>query len=215
MSSSFAQPPASFGSAEPAWDLNIGQMARMLGGTLVLSSTPPVGGRLEPIGRVLQERRGREDYVVGDLVVMDAVTDKGRFLEEPMLRGASGILASRRITPWPGCYQILVPDVAAAVHTLARHRRQRFDGRVVVVITHAETRDPCWQWILSPTRVETIWIRITADRKHDVSWCGADEISTDNMASGNEWALRPCANNPTNATGRCRDQRSGRWLRDR
>lgn len=176
MYSSFARPPVTSGNHEEAWELNVGQMAHLLNGTLILSSTPPVGGKLEPIGRVVP---GFESYLGGDLVVMEEDSRLGCFLEEPMLHGATGIVASRPITPWPGCYQILVRHVGDAVQRLAEYRRHQFRGKVIAVMTKDQTTNPQWQWIRCRPGQHTAWIWVQADQPVDLNWCDPDEIIED------------------------------------
>ena len=173
MYSSFAQPPAISGSPAEAWELNAGQMARLLNGKLILSSTPPVGGKLEPVGRVVPDL---QDYLGGDLVVLQEACSAGSFVEQPMLCGATGIVANRPIEPWPGCYQILVHDVGNSVQRLADYRRSRFGGKVIAVITHEKTWDPRWQWIMSKPGQDTVWIWVQAHQLDDLCWCNPHEV---------------------------------------
>ena len=112
----------------------------------------------------------------GDLVVVEESPTQRTFLEGPMLNGATGIVASRPTAPWPGCYQILVRDVRDSIYCLAKYRRDRFRGKVIVVITKQVKADACWQWILSDPGGPTARIWVHQERLDELVWCRPDEV---------------------------------------
>jgi UDP-N-acetylmuramoyl-tripeptide--D-alanyl-D-alanine ligase len=114
-------------------DLCIRELAEIIGGRLRLGAMPPLGGELEPIGRVVADSR---EVMHGDLFwgMAGSRHDGSRFAEEAYIRGAAGaVVSGRRIEPWGGKFAVEVEDSKWALWQLARWMRRRFTGQVVAV----------------------------------------------------------------------------------
>lgn len=109
----------------------IRDLAELLGGRLQLGAMPPLGGDLEPIGRIVVDCR---QIQAGD--VFWATMRDGQaadHAEEAFARGALGVVAGRRVEPWAGKFSLEVPDACSALDSLLNAARNRFSGRLVVV----------------------------------------------------------------------------------
>lgn len=112
--------------------LSTGELAAIVGGRLRLGSMPPLGGDLEPIGRLsLDSRVIAPGEVFWGLA---GQSDAAGLPEEAYARGALGVVvAGRRVEPWAGTFSIEVDDPKWALWQLGRTMRRRFEGRVIAV----------------------------------------------------------------------------------
>lgn len=113
--------------------LCIQDLARITGGRLRLGSLPPLGGDMEPIGRVVVDAR---DVLPGDVFwsLDNGVHDRAGRAEEAFARGAVGIVtAGQEVEPWAGKFSILVDDARWALWQLAAWSRRQFFGQVITV----------------------------------------------------------------------------------
>lgn len=126
--------------------LSIGELARITGGRLRLASLPPLGGLLEPIGRIVTRM---SDVAEGD-VFWVSTTANGRqeeFIEAAYARGALGVvLAGRRIEPWAGRFVLEVKDSVRALFDVAAASRKQYTGGVVAVI-QSDPQPPVAGWL--------------------------------------------------------------------
>lgn len=106
-------------------DLCIRDLVQIVGGRLRLGSPPPLGGPLEPIGRIVADsRQVVENDVFWGLVGPNH--DGSRFAEDAFLRGALGaVVSGRRLEPWAGKFSLEVQDTHHALWRLARWIRER------------------------------------------------------------------------------------------
>ncbi len=113
-------------------DLSLGQLHEILGGQLRLAQMPPLDGEATPVGRVVTDSR---QIKPGDLFwALNGPHHQGAdFACEAMMRGASGVIASRAVEPWDGRWALHVADTTVALWELARWRRSRFRGSIVGV----------------------------------------------------------------------------------
>lgn len=113
--------------------LCIRDLARITRGELRLGAMPPLGGDLDPVGRIVIDSR---QVVPGDVFwgLIGRFHDGSNFAEEAFARGASGVVvAGRHIEPWAGKFSLQVEDANWALWQLARAVRRRFGGRVIAV----------------------------------------------------------------------------------
>ncbi len=107
-------------------ELSIRDLNELIDGKLRLGSTPPLGGEFEPIGRLVpaggELRKG--DVVVPQFELESLEADdecnSGGLLseycpEESFIGGALGIISSREVCPWSGCFSIQVDDLEGAI----------------------------------------------------------------------------------------------------
>jgi|TARA_B100000809_G_scaffold111422_2_gene109995 UDP-N-acetylmuramyl pentapeptide synthase len=111
-------------------DLAIGQLADIVDGRLRLGSLPPLGGELEPVGRIVTEaaRVGPGD------VYWSVDHYATNFSEHVFFQGAAGVVAAgRHIEPWAGKFSVQVHEANDALWQLAAWGRSRFAGTVIAV----------------------------------------------------------------------------------
>jgi len=91
-------------------NMSIRQLAKSLGSSPCFGPMPPVGGDAEPIRRIVTrtEDVGPRDVLLG---ISQQSGAKNEFWEEAYSRGALGVIAERRLAPWPGCFAIQVDSV--------------------------------------------------------------------------------------------------------
>ena len=114
-------------------DLCLSDLASIVGGRLRLGAMPPLGGSLEPVGRIVTDS---QQLKPGDVYWgLDAPGRHGAdFAEQAFSRGAMGVVvAGRHVEPWAGKFTIQVQDANGALWQLARWARQRFAGKVIAV----------------------------------------------------------------------------------
>jgi UDP-N-acetylmuramoyl-tripeptide--D-alanyl-D-alanine ligase len=114
-------------------ELCLRELSEIIGGRLKLGSMPPLGGDLEPVGRIVADCRL---VMPGDVFWSLPVSqhDGSRFAEEAYSRGAHGaVVAGRQLEPWAGKFSIEVEDTRWALWQLARWTRRRFTGTVIAV----------------------------------------------------------------------------------
>lgn len=114
------------------------------GGRLQLGAMPPLGGELEPLGRVVVDC---QQVRPGDVYwSLDRGAGDDAFPEEAFARSALGVVtAGRRVEPWAGKFAIQVEDSRAALRQLVRAVRCRFTGFVVAVAGHTgKTTTAAW-----------------------------------------------------------------------
>ncbi|MFO0869748.1 MAG: Mur ligase family protein [Pirellulales bacterium] len=115
--------------------LCIRDLVEITGGRLRLGDMPPLGGELEPLGRVVVDCGQVQP---GD-VFWSLEREAGRedLPEEAFARSALGVVTSgRRVEPWAGKFAIQVDDSRAALRQLVRAVRCRYTGFVVAVAGH-------------------------------------------------------------------------------
>ncbi len=114
--------------------LCIQELAEITGGRLRLGSLPPLGGEMEPVGRVAVDLR---DVLPGDVFwpLETGEYDNAGRAEEAFARGAMGVLAGHRnVEPWAGKFSIGVEDTRWALWQLAAWSRRQFFGQVIAVV---------------------------------------------------------------------------------
>lgn len=124
--------------------LCIRDLVEITGGRLQLGALPPLGGELEPLGRVVVDC---QQVRPGD--VYWPISGEGgetSLPEEAFARSALGVVTSgRRVEPWAGKFAIQVDDCQAALRQLVRAVRCRFMGFVVSVAgTTGKTTAASW-----------------------------------------------------------------------
>lgn len=113
--------------------LCIQELAEIIGGRLHLGVMPPLGGGLEPIGRVVVNMC---DVQPGDvfLATDTAEHDATARADDAFARGALGVVAAgRRVEPWAGKFSVVVQDASRALWQLAAWSRRRFLGQFITV----------------------------------------------------------------------------------
>jgi UDP-N-acetylmuramoyl-tripeptide--D-alanyl-D-alanine ligase len=103
-----------------------------------LASLPPLGGDLEPFGRIVTEIDNVTD---GDVYWALPVSGKAarEFVEGAFSRGAMGVVVGRRgVEPWAGRFVLEVDDTEKCLCDLAAWWRRRWAGTVVTAIQMAE-----------------------------------------------------------------------------
>jgi UDP-N-acetylmuramoyl-tripeptide--D-alanyl-D-alanine ligase len=109
------------------------ELAEIIGGRLRLGCMPPLGGELEPLGRIATDsERVRQGDVFWGLATSE---ENGSWrAEEAYARGALGaVVSGRRLEPWAGKFSLEVEDARSALWRLARAMRRRFTGTLVAV----------------------------------------------------------------------------------
>jgi UDP-N-acetylmuramoyl-tripeptide--D-alanyl-D-alanine ligase len=113
--------------------LCIEQLADILGGRLRMGCPPPLGGAMEPIGRI---RTQSHTVHPGDVFwgLVDEDQDGSRLAEDAYSRGAIGaVVSQRRLEPWAGRFSLELEDTTWGLWQLARWNRCQFGGTVVAV----------------------------------------------------------------------------------
>lgn len=117
--------------------LCIRDLAHVTGGRLVLGSMPPLGGDLEPLGRIAVDL---SDVTCGS-VYWEQECRKYSIAEEAFARGAQGVVVTgRHIEPWAGRFSLSVDNSRHALWLVAREVRRRFPGQVVAVAGNSGRR---------------------------------------------------------------------------
>lgn len=109
------------------------QLAETIGGQLQLGSMPPLGGELEPVGRVVTDVR---DVRPGDVywALGTSSCNVAARAEEAFAHSAAGaVVSGRRLEPWAGTFSLVVEDPQGALRQLARRIRAEFTGRMIAV----------------------------------------------------------------------------------
>ncbi len=96
------------------FDLTVTQLESLLGGRLRIGQPPPLDGPHLPLGRVVLDSRR---VTRGDVYwALEGLPGSGHErAEEALDRGAMGIVATRRVPPWAGCWTLQVDDSKAAL----------------------------------------------------------------------------------------------------
>jgi len=109
--------------------LTIRDIAGIAGGVVKLGDLPPLGGELEPVGRIVVDSR---DVQHGDLFW--AMPGGAVYAEDAFARGALGVVTTgRHVEPWAGKFSILVDDTKWSLWQLAAAMRRSFQGEVIAV----------------------------------------------------------------------------------
>lgn len=120
--------------------LSLRLLTEIIGGRLRLGIMPPIGGDLEPVGRIVTSL---EEVTPGSVFwgLPGEACDGCRYAEQAFARGAQGaVVAGRRLEPFAGQFAIEVEDSRWALWQLARWSREQFSGRVVAITgTHGKT----------------------------------------------------------------------------
>jgi hypothetical protein len=164
------------------WDMSIRQLARLTGGALTLSETPPLGGMLEPIGRVVHVQ---DNYAPGDVVFVESEDTK--CLESLYLQGAMGVVATRRCGPLAGGFGVCVADVRSALRCMAEYARDRYSGKLIIkVVPNEYADDVSWRLVGIDQAAPVTTIKLSVARLFDLRWCDADEVLIDGRLSKNQ-----------------------------
>jgi len=113
--------------------LCIQELAEITGGHLQLGMMPPLGGEMEPIGRIVTNAC---DVQPGDVywAMETAEHDAASRAEVAFARGALGaVAAGRHIEPWAGKFSVVVQDASRALWQLAAWSRRRFQGQLIAL----------------------------------------------------------------------------------
>lgn len=120
-------------------DLSIQQLADALGGSLRMSQAPPKGGVWEPIFRVVlscyEARRGDLFWQLDAPTSLAPHAADTSATQEAFARGAIGCVTSKhQALPWAGAFSLEVDDPVAALVELAWQLRDRYRGKIVMVM---------------------------------------------------------------------------------
>jgi UDP-N-acetylmuramoyl-tripeptide--D-alanyl-D-alanine ligase len=113
--------------------LCIQELAEITGGRLHLGVMPPLGGGMEPIGRVVADVR---DVQPGDVFWEMETAEQGAAAraDDAFAQGALGaVVAGRHVEPWAGKFSVVVRDASWALWQLAAWSRRRFRGQLIAV----------------------------------------------------------------------------------
>jgi UDP-N-acetylmuramoyl-tripeptide--D-alanyl-D-alanine ligase len=109
------------------------QLAETIGGQLQLGSMPPLGGDLEPVGRVVTDVRHVRPGDVYWALETSSYNVAAR-AEEAFAQAAAGaVVSGRRLEPWAGTFSLVVEDPPWALWQLARRIRAEFTGHMIAV----------------------------------------------------------------------------------
>lgn len=114
-------------------ELCLKDLTETVNGELQLGSMPPLGGDLEPVGRIVTDV-GR--VRPGDVYWALETSSQSLAVraEEAFARDALGaVVSGRRLEPWAGKFSLLVEDPQWALWQLARRIRAQFTGRVIAI----------------------------------------------------------------------------------
>jgi len=114
-------------------DLCIQELTEIVRGHLRLGSMPPLGGEMEPVGRVVVDLRNVQP---GDVfLALETVEhDSAARADIAFAAGAQGVIVDRQhVEPWAGKFSVVVEDTACALRQLAAWSRRRFLGQVIAV----------------------------------------------------------------------------------
>jgi UDP-N-acetylmuramoyl-tripeptide--D-alanyl-D-alanine ligase len=113
-------------------DLDARALTEIVGGALLFSDMPPRDGDAAVVSRIVTDSRQVQP---GDLfwALAGGSCDGADFAYEAYMRGATGIVARRRVEPWAGRWSLIVPDPMLALWELARWKRARFRGTIIGV----------------------------------------------------------------------------------
>ena len=121
----------------------IREITEVVGGRLEFGPMPPLDGEYQPIRRIVPDCRQAH---TGDVVLWcgefsrsfdlpdGGPVDSGCFLEEAFSRGALGVIADRRITPWPGRFCLQVDDPREALSRIAERQQIQAIGKRALVV---------------------------------------------------------------------------------
>lgn len=185
--------------------LCIRDLVEITGGRLQLGALPPLGGELEPLGRVVvdcqQVRPGDVYWPIGRDAGETAMP------EEAFARSALGVVTSgRRVEPWAGKFAIQVDDCHAALRQLVRAVRCRFMG-FVVSVAGATGKTTAASWIEQTLAARGPVFRPTPEDSANFDprsllelgpehRCGVFELaadSTDTFTEQSQWISPHCA----------------------
>ena len=112
--------------------MTLHQLHQIVGGRLRLATLGPRDGEWTHLGRYCADSRQLQP---GEIfwAVQGNVHDGAAFVESAFARGASGVISTRYVQPWPGCWALQVEDSREALSKLALWHRQQFSGQVVAV----------------------------------------------------------------------------------
>lgn len=114
-------------------NLSIQDLAQITGGRLHLGTMPPLGGEMEPVGRVVVDVC---DVQPGDVFweIETAHHEVAARADDAFAHGALGaVVAGRHVEPWAGKFSVAVQDASCALWQLAAWLRRRFPGRLITV----------------------------------------------------------------------------------
>lgn len=112
--------------------MTLHQLHEIIGGRLRLATLGPRDGEWTPVARYAADSRQLQPGEVF-WALKGRVHDGTAFVESAFARGASGVVASKYVQPWPGCWALQVEDSREALYRLARWHRDQFQGRLITV----------------------------------------------------------------------------------
>ena len=116
------------------------------GSKLRFGTMPPLGGNLEPIGRIVPVGAAIQPR---DVVVFTAEDERRDEVTptELYFQGALGVVTSRPVTPLPGGFSLQVPCVTDALHQMVGWSRAASSTVVVAVVGNDRL----------PTKLPPLW----------------------------------------------------------
>ena len=158
------------------WNLDIQQLAELIGGRLRMGALPPLAGPYESVGRIVPT-----DALLrrGDVVLVRP--EESTCLEHWLLNGASGVIAPNSCEPTAGGFCIEVDDTADSLRTLAAFHRDAFPGSLSILITAAsepgtDPEDLYWQLIDLDFEAEEAQVLLSVDDFEMLPWCHPEEV---------------------------------------
>ncbi len=142
--------------------LCIQELAEITGGHLHLGMMPPLGGGMEPIGRVVVDVT---DVQPGDVFweIQPAERGTAACADQAFAQGALGaVVAGRHVEPWAGKFSVAVEDASCALWQLAAWSRRRFSGQLIAV-TGGEERTATTELINTVLRARFVGASFTRD----------------------------------------------------
>jgi UDP-N-acetylmuramoyl-tripeptide--D-alanyl-D-alanine ligase len=113
-------------------ELMLGELAVAAGGVVTMADMPHIEGASAPVGRVVIDSR---EVRPGDVfwAMPGKHHDGVQFANDAFARGAAGVVATARVTPWSGRWSMRVDDPLASLWQAAAAVRSRFDHPVIAV----------------------------------------------------------------------------------
>ena len=111
-------------------NLTLHQLHEIVAGRLRLATLGPRDGEWTQIGRFCSDSRQLQP---GEAfwALQGQVNDGAAFVESAFARGASGVVSTKYVQPWPGCWALQVDDGREALYRLARWHRDQFPGQLI------------------------------------------------------------------------------------
>ena len=175
------------------WNIDIQQLANLIGGTLHLSAMPPLAGEHEAVGRIVPTDALLRN---GDVVLVRS--EESTCLEHWLLSGATGIIATRKCEAAAGGFCIVVEDSTDAMRTLAAFHRDAYPGKLSITITAGsepgtDREDLYWQLIDLDFDATESQVLLSVDDFEMLPWCHPEEVVIgEHIKSARRAALMRC-----------------------